>query len=410
MKLFTVLTVALGALLSTTLAIPMEQNAIQTTNVAVDCPIRPEVGLVAATLCADVDWLGYCHAYATCEGSCFDLIDYGVLDMFGDGVSSVIFPVNQPCKFFSRRNCDWRDSDWDGSFWGQRDTDLFAEGPHDPNPRHPMLNNRILSFVCSHGASNKMKREELAAEAIEEREEGSFEVVEERADPQSTEIASKSPSPTILLVGIANDSSQPLTDGSRSPSLWAHPTDPDTVPPTIVDSAPPVASQLIERSPAPITAAITTTPAKDLTFAVCSSPDYKHCTQLSIKSGPKNCIHYKDQLFSAHSIVLGRDIDCVFTPDLTISTRSTVPPGDPVQCVSDHQGLAEENPVLLSGVMECFLFLNKDCLGPSVHIASSEHNLDVFANENGFKAGMGGAVRSIWCCDGPGMDKCLLDV
>lgn len=189
------LVAALSALVSITLAIPLEQA---TTNVAIDCPVRPQVGPVSASLCADVDWAGYCHVFVTCEGSCFDLVDYGVLDSFGDGVSSVMFPVGQECKFFSGRECDWTAGTWDGSYWGQRDVDTFTEGPNDPQPRHPGLNNKIRSFVCSHGSppSTAMvqEREEPVSEVVWEHKERSPEVLEKRAIAESAEIASKSPS------------------------------------------------------------------------------------------------------------------------------------------------------------------------------------------------------------------------
>ncbi|TID24982.1 hypothetical protein E6O75_ATG04187 [Venturia nashicola] len=218
------LTLALCALISITLAIPVDQASSETTNLAVDCPIRPEVGPVSASLCADTDWLGYCHVYVTCEGSCFDVVDYGVAGMFGDGISSVMFPVGQSCKFFSGRNCDWKDGPWDGSFWGQRDVDWFANGPNDPNPHYSALNNKIRSFMCSHGTltPSKMKRDDLALEAVEERGEPSFEVREKRADPESAEVATSS----IVGQPITSDNTDdvPVRNPQKASSVIGHPT------------------------------------------------------------------------------------------------------------------------------------------------------------------------------------------
>lgn len=534
------LTMALCALVSTTLAVPIEQGIIGTTNLAVECRIRPNSSPIAATLCAEVDWKGYCHEYVTCEGSCFDIVDYGVSGMFGDGVSSVKFPDDQPCKFFSGRNCDWRAGAWDGSFWGQRDVDWFADGPHDANPRYPGLNNKIRSFRCSHSSRNRMKREDLASEAIEEPEERRPEVLEKRADAETTKIASKSPSPnfsgglanpptnlhnrsetahssahptnqntvastiqtrtetasdfllrtctsrdyvdcylwagmyageclagkdnanlahtkSMLLIedqqcvlyrnslGCSGDNviitrSEPRLDyfpneggvtanienqvgslmccvgwsskegcngsclcdigvipqpgsasrrskaveatavevdsltarsiGGAADSIIGRPTTPDTT-----DNGIQTRRILENRSPAPIPTLIpdlipnpiATTPGLHLTFTACEGKNYKNCTDLYLKTGARNCLSGSDELFSAHSITL-------------------------------------------PGTMECLLYLNEYCRGPSIHIGRSEPDLDVFGNERGLEAGMGGAVRSIWCCEGPGMGKCVMDV
>lgn len=160
------LAAALSALVSITLAIPLEQQ--DTTNVAIDCPIHPNgVGPVSASLCAEVDWLGYCHVHVTCNGSCFDLVDYGILSSFGDGVSSAMFPVGQECKFYSGRHCDYNDGPWAGTFSGQRDVDWFHEYPSDPHPVHAELNNKIRSFKCSHDTLSKAKRDEAVPELAE---------------------------------------------------------------------------------------------------------------------------------------------------------------------------------------------------------------------------------------------------
>lgn len=201
------LTPVLAALLSLTLAKPLAQqtNNIENPNVTeIDCPVRPEAGKVSASLCSENDWLGYCHVFVTCEGSCYDLVDQGVIGNFGDGVSSVIWPVGQTCKFFSARSCDWTAGPWDGSFSGQRDVDWFGEGPNDKNPRHPMLNNKIKSFKCSHAdtsvnePTSKVKREN-APEATEAPEESSTGALEQRAVSESADIAGKLPSPCFAI-------------------------------------------------------------------------------------------------------------------------------------------------------------------------------------------------------------------
>lgn len=168
MKLFAAVLTALTCV-SIVHAIPVENN------VAVDCPVDPEHGRpIEVSLCADKNYEGYCRQIDHCAGACYDLVDYGVLQAYGKGVSSASFPITQQCMFFSGRRCD-DNFPYVGTFQSQTDFSNIVNGI--VTPEHAGLNDKIVSFKCGNNPGT-VRVLESTPQVIEKREEVVPEVVD----------------------------------------------------------------------------------------------------------------------------------------------------------------------------------------------------------------------------------------
>jgi hypothetical protein len=128
---------------------------------AISCPVRGRT--VQLGLCADINYGGNCQDFTQCENSCYDLVDYGVINSFGDGVSSLVFPKGQECKFFTGRRCDFN-QDWEGTYESQPEMDIWRDGSETVTVN---LDNRVLSWICAAGTASKR---DAAPEVVDSRD------------------------------------------------------------------------------------------------------------------------------------------------------------------------------------------------------------------------------------------------
>ncbi|QDS75605.1 hypothetical protein FKW77_006475 [Venturia effusa] len=437
------LVTVLYVLVSTTLATPLNTRQGDTTNVAIDCSAHPEQGPVSVSLCADKDWLGYCHDYTTCANSCVDLVDKGGLDKFGDGVSSVMFPEGQQCYFYTGRHCDQTDGPWDGSLWGQRDVDTFAEGPNDHDPRHSGLNDRIRSFKCAQVVKKRTVAESAQTAVLSTRQPSAASAAQPFSVTTCTGRDYKNCYEWLTMQGgqcLSGDQTPNLPDTKsmilkRDQQCVLYSNSQNCIGDNVI-----IAKSEPRLDFFPNEGGVTANMEGNVaSLWCCEGPgktegcngsclcDYGAIPQPggkahSIQSARSS--HIEDDKVAVRSVATADSV----VGQLIVSPLDDFPrfsletchfrdyhvcdlwPGlRNGQCMNydiNTATLTDTKSIILQPQQHCVLYENMYCKGNNVIITKSEPRLDYFPNEGGVVANMEANIQSVWCCKDYGRPEC----
>jgi hypothetical protein len=197
MKIHSSIWLGLACILTLAHSAPVEKN------IALDCNGKQTIQV---GLCADINFGGYCHDFTTCPTSCYDLVDYGMMDSFGKGVSSFVMPKGQFCQFFAGRECDVS-SDNAGSYESQPDMDIFRNGVFTEDVH---FNDKTVSFRCAHGSLSKRNVSTAAASVTDNSVTGNDNEDSFRIELSKNKISSAADSVTDNSVTDDDDDSSPI--------------------------------------------------------------------------------------------------------------------------------------------------------------------------------------------------------
>jgi hypothetical protein len=273
MKIHSSIRLALGCILTLAHSVPVENN------LALDCNGKQTIQV---GLCADINFGGYCHDFTNCPTSCYDLIDYGMLDSFGRGVSSFVMPKGQFCQFFAGRECDVS-SDNTGSYESQPDMDIFRNGAFTEDVH---FNDKTVSFRCAHGSLSKRRVSTVVASvtdnsATDNNDEDSLPI-----EPSKTNVSSATDSATENSVTDDDDDSSPIELIERE-----------------VSSAVASSNDSKRNPPVPIK------------VGLCRHINYGNCRNYNFEVGSCYDISYNPSLVGFASAMLDPDTQCVLYDD-----------------------------------------------------------------------------------------------